>query len=241
MDTSVKREFEKVGHRVNFIWESSLIGFMSEPVEPAQACVIWLHGLGSNAQDMSQVAQDLCTKAPVRHVFLNAPVRAVTINGGMRMRAWYDIVGMTLLDREDRDGILHSEALINEVINKQLAHGLQHHQIYLAGFSQGGAMALFTGLRAAKPLAGIISLSAYLPLQAECLGRGHHMQAIFIAGGIYDSVVLPAWTQASAHWLQNSGFKNITWHEYPMEHSICMEEMQDVMTWLDNNITGAQV
>lgn len=212
---------------------------IKDPQQQAQACVIWMHGLGADGSDMAGVANQLGMATPVRHVFIDAPVRPVTLNNHMPMRAWYDIVGMKLTDREDRDGLMRSEGMIHQIIENQLTDGFKSHQIFLAGFSQGGAMALFTGLRSAAPLAGIISLSGYLPLSSECDPvLVNNSTPIFIAGGQFDPIVLPAWTKQSFDWVQSRGFEQVAWHEYPMEHSICVEEIRDLSHWLTSRITS---
>ena len=213
--------------------------YIKEPQQPALACVIWMHGLGADANDMVGVANQLSLTVPVRHVFIDAPVRPVTLNNHMPMRAWYDIVGMKLTDREDRDGLMRSEGMIRQIIENQVAEGFSSDQIFLAGFSQGGAMALFTGLRSAAPLAGIVTLSGYLPLASECDPvLLHNNTPVFIAGGRRDPIVLPAWTKQSLDWLQARGFQHIAWHEYSMEHSICAEEMRDLAGWLTSRISS---
>lgn len=212
--------------------------YVKEPSQPAQACVIWMHGLGADAQDMAGLAEQLPVTVAIRHVFLDAPVRPVTINNNMPMRAWYDIVGMTLTDREDREGILQSEALICQVMDKQIDDGYAAEQIFLAGFSQGGAMALYTSLEMQRPLAGVVALSAYLPLATTCKMSLDNHTPIFAAAGLYDQVVLPAWTKQSIDTLQQQGFQQITWHEYPMEHSICVQEINDLALWFNTQITS---
>ncbi len=212
--------------------------YVKEPQQQAQACVIWMHGLGADAQDMAGLAAQLPVTVAIRHVFIDAPVRAVTINNHMPMRAWYDIVGIKLTDREDREGIFQSEAMIRDVIDSQLAEGFVSEQIFLAGFSQGGAMALFTGLQMTTPLAGIITLSAYLPLGDVCRMTLNKGTPIFAAGGQYDPIVLPAWTKQSVKGLQARGFEQITWHEYPMEHAICAEEVKDLAQWLNIQVAS---
>lgn len=214
--------------------------------QPAQACVIWMHGLGADAQDMMGVAEQLPLSVPVRHVFLDAPIRPVTLNNRMPMRAWYDIVGFKLSDREDKEGILESEGIIRQAIEQQLAQGMQSQQIFLAGFSQGGAMALYAGLRTDAPLAGIIALSSYLPLAAECSKPRHLMTPIFMAMGQFDPIVIPAWSKQTHAWLMACGLQKMAWHEYPMEHSICNQEIRDLSQWLsqtvvsfNNSTTGA--
>lgn len=212
---------------------------IKDPQQQAQACVIWMHGLGADGNNMAGVANQLGMTTPVRHVFIDAPVRPVTLNNHMPMRAWYDIVGMKLTDREDRDGLMRSEGMIHQIIENQLTDGFKPNQIFLAGFSQGGAMALFTGLRSTAPLAGIITLSGYLPLSSECDPViVNNTTPIFIAGGRFDPIVLPAWTKQSFDWVQSRGFEQVAWHEYPMEHSICAEEIHDLSHWLTARITS---
>ncbi|CDZ78038.1 Carboxylesterase 2 [Legionella massiliensis] len=207
--------------------------YLKEPQQPAQACVIWMHGLGADASDMAGLAEQLSIGGlAVRHVFLDAPVRPVTINAGMAMRAWYDIVGMKLTDREDKQGIMASAAFIQQVFDDQLSTGLSGAKIFLAGFSQGGAMALYSALHINTPVAGVIALSAYLPLAEQCKTDLAKDTPIFIAGGIYDPIVLPLWTRQSTEWLGTAGYGNISFHNYPMEHSICAEEIADLSKWL---------
>lgn len=206
--------------------------YVKDPQQQAQACVIWMHGLGADAQDMMGVATELPLTVAVRHVFIDAPVRPVTLNNHMPMRAWYDIVGMKLTDREDSEGIKQSAALICQVIDSQLAEGFMSQQIFLAGFSQGGAMALYTSLHSAIPLGGVIALSAYLPLASACQIVLSPNTPMFIAGGLHDPLVLPAWTNQCINGLRAVGFKQIESREYPMEHAICAEEIRDIAKWL---------
>jgi phospholipase/carboxylesterase len=208
---------------------------MKDQTSPA-ACVIWMHGLGADGQDMAGLAAQLPITIPIEHVCMDAPMRPVTLNNRMMMRAWYDIVGMELTDREDRDGILASQQLIVQAIETQLAKGFRSDQIFLAGFSQGGAMALFTGLQLDKPIAGVVALSAYLPLARECHVTLDRATPFFLAGGVFDPLVLPAWTKQSLAKLQSDGFQQIEWHDYPMEHSICADEVGDLANWLTRQI-----
>jgi phospholipase/carboxylesterase len=211
--------------------------YIKDPQQDAQACVIWMHGLGADAQDMAGLASQLPVAVAIRHVFMDAPVRPVTLNNNMPMRAWYDILGMALTDREDHQGIKQSEDLIRQVVDNQVAEGFSTEQIFLAGFSQGGAMALYTGLHTSAPLGGIIALSAYLPLAAACNVTLNSHTPIFLAGGLYDPIVLPMWTKQSLEFLRQQDFKDITWHEYPMEHNICAEEIRDIAQWLTQQVT----
>lgn len=213
---------------------------MKEPQQPAQACVIWMHGLGADASDMMGLSdQLLINDIPIRHVFLDAPMRPVTLNGGMMMPAWYDIVGMELNDREDKPGIEDSERNINQVIESQLTDGFTAEQIFLAGFSQGGAMALHTALNTSIPLAGVIALSAYIPLASDTKPKLEKSTPFFMAGGQFDPLVIPKWTQQSKEWLIANGYEHIAFHQYPMEHSVCLEEIRDLSMWLKMQVKGA--
>ena len=204
---------------------------------PAQACVIWMHGLGSNSQNMMGLVDQISLNTPVRHVFIDAPERPVTVNNNQPMRAWYDITGLTLLSREDRTGIHESEARVLEVIAAQRANGLSSKQIYLAGFSQGGAMALHTGLNLQDPMGGIIVLSAYLPLASERPDVHQIATPVFIATGSLDNVVPPEWTKGIQTWLLSRGFHDVESHEYMMEHSVCAKEVRDISIWLNKRIS----
>lgn len=210
--------------------------YIKDPHQKAEACIIWMHGLGADAQDMAGLAEQLPLKAAIRHVFLDAPVRPVTLNNSMPMRAWYDILGTKLTDREDKDGILQSETIIRQVIDKQIADGFSSKQIFLVGFSQGGAMALWTGLNSTVPLAGIIALSAYMPLASICNIELDKQTPILLTGGKFDPLVLSAWGKMGADFLQQKGFKQVTWYEYPMEHAVCTDEMIDIADWLTRQI-----
>jgi phospholipase/carboxylesterase len=210
---------------------------VNENQSPTQGCIIWMHGLGADASDMAGLAAHPSIAAlPFTHIFIDAPVRPVTINAGMKMRAWYDIIGFELSDREDKEGILQSQAQIFEVINAQLNAGFQADQIMLAGFSQGGAMALRTALHCNLPLAGVIALSAYLPLALECNPVLSRNTPIFLGLGQFDPVVIPQWTEISARWLAANDYTQITLQQYPMEHAICSEEINDVASWLLNHL-----
>ncbi len=222
-----------------FLWMEVLVlnFYTEEPRNPANACVIWLHGLGANGEDMRGVVDAFpAMDVSIRHVFVDAPVRPVTLNNRMPMRAWYDLTGLTLQDRDDRDGILQSERALDEIIAAQISQGLQPQQIYLAGFSQGGAMALFMGLRTQRNLGGILALSAYLPLQQECLGSQHKALPIFMAKGMADPIVIPAWTNLSFDFVRTQGFTQVVCKDYAMEHTICLEEIRDAAKWLQTQI-----
>jgi phospholipase/carboxylesterase len=218
--------------------ECAVLNFHTiEPQKPAEACVIWLHGLGANGADMRGVVDAFpAMDVAIRHVFVDAPVRPVTLNNHMSMPAWYDLTGLTLQDRDDQVGILQSERALDEIIALQIDQGFQPQKIYLAGFSQGGAMALFVGLRSQRPLGGIVALSAYLPLRRECSGGQHLTLPIFMATGLADPIVIPAWTKLSYDFVRSQRFSDTICKDYPMGHTICLEEIRDVSHWLQTKI-----
>jgi phospholipase/carboxylesterase len=200
------------------------------------ATIIVLHGLGADGNDFVPIAQelDLSPVGNVRFVFPHAPVIPVTINNGYRMRAWYDILGMDLVKREDEEGLRRSQDEIEELLENEEKRGMPAHRIVLAGFSQGCAMALMTGLRHKQRLAGIVGMSGYLPLAQSTPGERSDANAltpIFMAHGQHDNVVAVQRGQASRDALQALGYQ-VEWHEYPMAHSVCMEEIADLNTWL---------
>lgn len=212
---------------------------MQDPQGAPKGCVIWMHGLGADGTDMQGLVQAMGHQAPpLRHVFLDAPIRPVTLNGGMPMRAWYDILGMEFSHREDQQGITASASLITAAIEAQIAAGFRSEQILLAGFSQGGAMALWTSLNEARPLGGVIALSAYLPLVKELQWRQARQTPFFLGYGSQDPLVLPSWTELSIQGLRASGYDQLTIQDYPMEHSICMEEVEDICRWLHSRFEG---
>ena len=232
----------EVGDRLlNLFGDNHLSIDIKNPQQKAKGCVIWMHGLGADASDMKGLAAELNLSNPVRHVFLDAPVRPVTLNNRMPMRAWYDITGMQLTDREDRAGILESYAFIQEVLHKQQADGFLLDQIFLAGFSQGAAMALFTGLSTPGSLAGIIALSGYLPLASEVNISLSQDTPMFVASGDHDPLVLSAWTGLCVDYLQEKGYTKIARHRYPMEHSICLEEVRDLEQWIDHTLDRKEI
>jgi len=202
--------------------------------------IIWLHGLGADGQDFVPVVDELELPAAVRYIFPHAPQRPVTINGGFVMRAWYDIATQDIDARQDAAGIRASQAEIEALIAREVERGIAPQNIYLAGFSQGGAIALHTGLRQQTPLGGVLALSAYLPLadtvvgeaRAEALGT-----PIFMAHGRSDQVVPYALGNASRKALQELGCE-VEWHEYAMPHSVCPEELLDIQHWLTKLISA---
>ncbi len=202
------------------------------------ASVIWMHGLGADGHDFEPIVPELSLPAsPVRFVFPHAPQRPVTINGGMRMPAWYDILDPSLdpaSRREDAQGIRESQAQVEALVARELARGVPASRIVLAGFSQGGAIALHAGLRHAQRLAGIMALSTYLPLQSTLAAEASAANRdvpVFMAHGLADPVVVPLRATASRDLLRGAGYA-VQWHEYPMPHAVCAEEIADIGAWL---------
>jgi len=197
--------------------------------KPAVA-VIWLHGLGADGRDFEPVIPELKLPKPVRFVFPHAPVRPVTINQGMRMRAWYDIFQFGG-GPEDEKGIRESQGLIEALIKQQ---PVPARAIVLAGFSQGGAIVLQTALRCPERLAGVIALSSYLPLagklQAEKSPANQDLP-VFMAHGQHDDLIPLSRAQKSRELLVDAGYK-VEWHDYPMPHSVCGEEIADIASFL---------
>jgi phospholipase/carboxylesterase len=203
--------------------------------------VIWLHGLGADGHDFAPIVPELLRPGwpPLRFVFPHAPVRPVTINNGMRMRAWYDIVEFsfegTAGDRADAAGVAESVAQVEALVAREVARGVPPERILLAGFSQGGAIALAAMLRRREQLAGVVALSTYLPLvrQArEALAEGANRQPVFMAHGTQDPVVPFQAGERSAALLRELGFA-VEWHAYPMAHQVCAEQIRDLGAWMD--------
>jgi len=203
------------------------------------ASVIWLHGLGADGNDFVPIVNELdLTGAPaIRFVFPHAPVRPVTINNGMMMRAWYDVLLGDLEGksrRADEQGVRESQALVNALIEREAGRGIATEKIVIAGFSQGGAVTLQTGLRYPKKLAGMMALSTYLPLP-DSLGQeaapANKQTPIFMAHGVHDGVIPLVMGAGSMTLLTGMGHP-VEWHQYPMQHSVCAEEIGDIGAWL---------
>ena len=214
----------------------SLYTIELHPAGTARATVIMLHGLGADGTDFLSMADelDLAAVGPVRWVMPRAPERPVTINGGMRMRAWYDILGTEIDRREDEAGLRDSARLVDELIAREIARGIPAQRIVLAGFSQGCALTLLAGLRFGERLAGLAGLSGYLPLAAATVAERHGANAevpIFLAHGSRDPMIPLARGERSRDALLALGCK-VDWHAYPMEHSLCLEEVRDLERWL---------
>jgi len=195
-----------------------------------EAAVIWLHGLGADGHDFEAIVPELELAKPVRFVFPHAPVRPVTINQGMRMRAWYDILQLGG-GPEDEAGLRASQKLTDELIRDQ---GMPANRIVLAGFSQGGAVTLLAGLRYPERLAGLLALSTYLPLAGKLSAERSEANRdvpIFMAHGSYDDLIPIDRAQASRAALEKLGYKP-EWHDYPMPHSLCAPEIADISAFL---------
>jgi phospholipase/carboxylesterase len=200
----------------------------------ARACVIWLHGLGADGHDFVPIVPELGLDPAlgVRFVFPHAPVRPVTINNGLPMRAWYDILSLGDLRRQDEAGVRDSQARVAAVLAREEAAGIPRSRIVLAGFSQGGAITLHSGLRT-PGLAGLMALSTYLPL-AEQLGEtapGREQPPILMCHGEYDPVLPMVLGEASCEALRGHGC-TVDWRAYPMQHQVCEEQIADMASWL---------
>ena len=201
--------------------------------QPA-AAVIWLHGLGADGHDFEPIVSELRLKKPLRFIFPHAPMRAVTINQGMRMRAWYDILQLGG-GPEDEAGLRASQKITEELIRAQ---GLPASRVVLAGFSQGGAIVLQTALRYPERLAGVMALSSYLPLAGTLAAERSEANRdvpIFMAHGQYDDLIPLQRARASREYLEKLGYQ-IEWHDYPMPHSVCAPEIADISTFLSRII-----
>jgi phospholipase/carboxylesterase len=200
------------------------------------AAVIWLHGLGADGHDFEPIVPELVQpgERALRFVFPHAPVRPVTLNGGYAMRAWYDIIAIDRRAAEDESGIRASQALVETLIRRENARGIGSQHIVLAGFSQGGALALFAGTRYREKLAGIMGLSCYQLLAGRFdaeRGAANQSTPVFLAHGLEDPVVAPALGEAACRQLQAAGY-TVEWHTYRMPHAVCPQEVADIGAWL---------
>ena len=210
------------------------------PKSKAKATVIWLHGLGDSGNGFAPIVPEM--KLPdelgIRFVFPHAPMRPVTINNGMAMRAWYDISSLDFNNRADNQGVKESSDLVADLIEKEIAQGIPAHKIVLAGFSQGGVIALNLGTRYEKSLAGIMSMSSYMN-EPETLNDEAHAAnkntPIFVAHGTDDDVVPIFMGNTAFKVLESNGYK-VTWHEYAMQHNVCMQQLNDISTWLQETL-----
>ena len=200
--------------------------------------VLWLHGLGADGHDFAPIVPELKlpVRLAVRFIFPHATIQPVTINGGMAMRSWYDILTPNLVKREDATGIRISEQAIQALIARENARGIPSSRIVLAGFSQGCAMTLHTGIRFKEKLAGLMGLSGYLPLIDMAVHEREPANAatpIFLAHGTHDPVVTLERAEASRAKLVDLGYQ-VQWHTYPMPHSVCAQEINDISSFLQS-------
>ena len=216
---------------------SSLIPHITvEPKSDARFAVIWLHGLGASGHDFEPIVPELQLPEAlaIRFIFPHAPERPVTINNGMRMPAWYDITGLDFDKRVDSDSFVSSGELIEAFIDDQISKGIVAENILLAGFSQGGALALHTGLRFPQRLAGVMALSTYLATGKTLAEEGSELNRdipILYAHGSQDPMIPMAQAMKSRDRLQELGY-TVEWHEYVMEHQVCVDEIGDISRWL---------
>lgn len=211
-----------------------------EPTSAANAAVIWLHGLGADGHDFEPIVPHLKLpqRTAVRFVFPHAPRRPVTINNGMVMRAWYDISDTGQRRQEDETGIRESEAALCRLIDHEITRGIPSQRIVLAGFSQGGAIVLQTGLRYPAPLGGIVALSTYLPLAATVADEAHASNRtipILMAHGRQDAIIPIALARRSRDLLLAAGYP-VDWHDYDIAHSVCPAEIEDLSAWLGRQL-----
>ncbi len=223
---------------------------MSQPDPPIEvqtsanpvASVIWLHGLGADGHDFEAIVPELKLPASlaVRFVFPHAPMRPITINGGMVMRGWYDIMPGKDGFIENSDDIRDASDLIRSLIEQEQERGIPASRIILAGFSQGGAVAIYTGLGLEQPLAGIMALSTYVPMidSAEnWMSASAKSVPVFQAHGQFDPLIALNRAEKSAIVMKQQGIQ-VEWHSYPMEHSVCVEEILDISRWITSVLTN---
>ena len=204
------------------------------------ASVIWLHGLGADGHDFEPIVPELRLPdtLPLRFVFPHAPVRPVTINSGMAMRAWYDIISLDRGGPVDAEGISESTAMLEALIAREEQRGTDPGRIVVAGFSQGGAIAINTVLRTKRKLAGLMALSSWLALPDALHGEGVDTSVpVFMAHGQFDPMIPMQYGRSSADALAGVGF-NVEWHDYPMAHAVCAQEIDDIRAWLLGVLSG---
>lgn len=209
------------------------------PLQQESAWIIWLHGLGADGHDFLPIVEQLSPyRQHCRFIFPNAPERPITINGGMAMPGWYDILSLDISAKQDEMGLNQSREQVFSYIKAAKAKGIPANRIFLAGFSQGGAVALYAGLSYTESLGGILALSTYLPLRYQFDAYVHaqsRQTPIFMGHGSYDEVISLATAEQSRHFLQNQQYR-LDWHTYPMAHSVCADEIQHLDSWLQQRI-----
>ena len=218
--------------------ESQLPAVEISTGDSPELAIIWLHGLGADGHDFEPIVPELELPFPARFVFPHAPVRPITVNGGMEMRGWYDILGFGMNVRQDAAGVRASASAVTRLIDREIERGLAASQVVLAGFSQGGAIALHTALREPRPLAGVLALSTYLPLGETLAAERNAANSkvpIFMAHGSADPLLPLALAESSRRTLEGLGYA-IDWHVYPMQHSVCAEEIAAIAAWLAQRV-----
>ena len=220
--------------------DSKLNAVVIEARSGHKASVIWLHGLGADGHDFELIVPELHLpdNLGIRFIFPHAPIRPVTINGGMSMRAWYDVRQNDLSKQEDTASIEDSANILNSYIKAELACGISADRIVIAGFSQGGAIALFAGLRYPEKLAGLLALSTYLPLADRLASEAsteNKAVPIMMLHGTFDPVIPVILGKRSCELLQQSGYP-VEWRTYPMQHAVCSQEIRDISTWLKTRL-----
>ena len=205
--------------------------------------VLWLHGLGADGNDFVPIVPELLRPEwpAIRFVFPHAPMRAVTIHGDMKMRAWYDIRDMDRSNRAEAEGVEESVAQVEALVAREAERGVPASHVLLAGFSQGGAIALATGIRRSEPLAGLIALSTYLPLGQATLApltAAARAQPVFMAHGLHDPVVPYSGGKRSRDALRDAGFQ-VEWNAWPMAHQVCAEEIAALSAWMSQRFATA--
>lgn len=214
----------------------ALLDFIEIGQPQADKCVIWLHGLGANGHDFEPIIPELNLPDDhnIRFIFPHAPQIAVTVNAGVVMPAWYDVYSMSFVNHEDEEGIRRSALQITQLIEHETKRGIHTSKIILAGFSQGGALALHTALRHPEPLAGVLALSTYLPLIKQFNDERHQVNqniSIMMCHGNFDPVVPFNLGKDSRYFLEQAGY-SVDWHSYPMQHSLCEDQINDISQWI---------
>jgi phospholipase/carboxylesterase len=209
-----------------------------ESINPGDAkrCIIWLHGLGADGFNFMPLVPQLGLQQ-TEYIFPHAPVRPITINAGMSMRAWFDIYALDRLDREDEEGMMASRESIKVLIEEALARGYESRSIFLVGFSQGGVLTLLTGLTFDRPLGGLLALSCYMPMAAKLLSSdmiANRDVPIFMAHGYQDDILPFRIGDESAKGLKAAGY-DVSWHPYPMQHNICDAELKEMKAFIEKH------
>jgi len=219
---------------------SELDAIIIETSERPNAAIIWLHGLGADGNDFVPIVDQLQLPShyAIRFIFPHAPLRPITINQGYQMPGWYDVSSLSIVEQEDEAGIKESSAILKQLCESQEADGITSDRIIVAGFSQGGAIALHCGCRYPRPLAGIMALSTYLPLPQSLSDEISSIATeipVFMAHGRQDDVVAYEYGKKSMEQLESNDIE-VLWHEYDMGHAVCIEEIQHIRQWLTDTL-----